>query len=387
MLYSSGRSINFVRKISKFCNLRCSYCYEFEELANRRRMGIEELRALFINIRDGMGDLRGNEITFIWHGGEPFLVPVEYYDQIGEVQCGVFGDSVRFNNMVQTNLTVLTQRHIEFLKERRFFRDGVGVSFDVVGDQRVDTRGRLKTQSVLANLQKLIDAGIPVGAIAVLARNTLPHIEGIYRFYDALGVPVQVLPFYKSASDGQIEQHSLSFEEIASSFKRLFDAWLSSSRATRLVPIDEYLGYALAVLAGRRADVYDPGRDEHSFLVDTDGTTYGTADTYDDRYAYGNLFKQELRELLASPARSQAAQEARARMGRCGTCPYFGYCPGTYAADATVERRRMLAQEGCPVRELIAHIVQRLEHERIDGTLIQRLRPAARRAPGPLVDA
>jgi uncharacterized protein len=240
---------------------------------------------------------------------------------------------------------------------------------------------------VLANLQKLIDAGVPVGAIAVLARNTLPHIEEIYRFYDALGVPVQVLPFYKSVSDAQIEQHSLSFDEISSSFKKLFDAWLTSPRATRLVPIDEYLGYALAALAGRQVNAYEPGRDEHSFLVDTDGTTYGTSDTYDEQYAYGNLFRQDFRELLASPARSLTAQEARARMGLCGTCPYFGYCPGTYAADATVERRRMLDEDGCPVRELIAHIVQRLKHERADDKLTQRLRPAIRHEPGLLVDA
>jgi uncharacterized protein len=98
----------------------------------------------------------------------------------------VIGDRAEVLNLLQTNLTVLTDRHIEFLRSKRFFSEGIGVSFDVYGNQRVDVLGRLRTETVIENIHRLREAGIMFGAITVLARNTLPHIESIFRFYDKL---------------------------------------------------------------------------------------------------------------------------------------------------------------------------------------------------------
>ncbi len=375
MLQRTSGAIMFVVKISKFCNLRCSYCYEFEELGQRRRMSLADLHAFFTNVRDAVGRYDRDRIQFVWHGGEPFLIPLDYYERIGEIQRDVFGDDVPYANLVQTNLTALTERHIDFLREKRFFRNGVGVSFDVYGDQRVDTRGRLKTETVLTNLQRLTDAGIPFGAIAVLARNTLSSIDAIYRFYDALGVPVQLLPFYKSASDAQVLEHALSFDEITTSLKNVFDAWLASEHATTVHPIEEFLAYALAAMNGGGQHTHRPERDEYVFLVDTDGATYGVADTYDAAHMYGNVFRQDFGELLAFSARTRVVQESRGRMARyCASCPYFGSCPGAFVAEATAEQRRMLASSGCPVREVISHVIRRVERTPLAEKLAQ-MRP------------
>jgi sulfatase maturation enzyme AslB (radical SAM superfamily) len=253
------------------------------ELGDRHRMSLAQLHAFFVNVRSAVRAYGRDHIHFVWHGGEPFLIPLEYYEQVGALQREVFGGDGTYSNLVQSNLTVLTERHVAFLREHRFFTHTIGVSFDVYGDQRLDTQGRLRTQTVLANLQRLRDEGISFGAITVLARNTLSHVEAIYRFYDSLGLSVRFLPFYKSASDAQVAQHSLNFHQITRSFK-------------------------------------------------------------------------------ASATRAQAVAEARERMTRyCTSCPYFGYCPGRFAAEATVEQRRMLATDGCPVRELVKHIIQRLQ--------------------------
>jgi uncharacterized protein len=358
----ANSAIDFVIKISKYCNLRCSYCYEFEELGQRRRMGLDELSAFFTNVRDTVVRSGRSRIHFVWHGGEPLLVPLEYYERIGNVQREVLGDSIEYANLLQTNLTVLTDRHIDFLQAQRFFNHALGVSFDVYGDQRVDTRGRLKTRTVLTNLQRLRDAQVRFGAIAVLARNTLPRIQEIYRFYDSLGIPLRILPFYKSATDAQVAEHSLSFREITGALKRVFDDWLLSERATSVTPVSDYLRYALAAIAAGPRMFHDPDADEHVFLVDTNGDTYGVADTYGEEQRYGNLFDQDLEQLLKSAPRSGVIEEARERMAaHCQACPYFGYCPGTFAAEATAEQRRMLRDEGCPVRDVIQHIIRRVE--------------------------
>jgi uncharacterized protein len=385
---AANSAIDFVIKISKFCNLRCTYCYEFTELGQRRRMQPAELRRFFVNVRDSVLRSGRSRIHFIWHGGEPLLIPIDYYEQIGEIQREVIGATIDYVNLLQTNLTVLTDRHIEFLQSKRFFNHAIGVSFDVYGDQRVDTRGKLRTDTVLANMQRLRDAGVRFGAICVLARNTLPRIGEIYRFYDSLGIPVRILPFYKSATDDQVGAHALSFHEITGSMKQIFDAWLVSESATNVTPLDEQMRYALAAISGQARGTYDAQTDEHVFLVDTNGDTYGVADTYSTDRRYGNLFDQDLDALLTSAARARVMDAARTRLQTyCSSCPYFGYCPGRYAAEATPEQRRLLAEDGCPVRDVVAHIIKRVAHTPTIANLLAARAKAAVARPEIAVDA
>src|SRR5262249_7114514 len=153
--------------------------------------------------------------------------PLEVYEAIGELQREIFADRIAYQNVVQTNLTVLTDKHIDHLRSNRFFK-GLGISFDVYGDQRVDIKGRQRQDTVLKNIERLMEAEVSFGAIPVLARNTLPHARAIYRFFDTLGIQFRFLPFYLSASDPQINVHALTFEEIVGTLNSIFDDWLVS---------------------------------------------------------------------------------------------------------------------------------------------------------------
>jgi uncharacterized protein len=380
MSLRANSAVDFVIKISKFCNLRCSYCYEFAELGERKRMQLDQLRAFFLNVRSAVLAHGRSKIHFVWHGGEPLLIPIDYYERIGELQREVLGSEIPYANIMQTNLTILTDRHIEFLRSQRFFNHAIGVSFDVYGDQRVDVKGRLQTEKVLANLQKLQDAGIAFGAICVLARNTLPRIREIYRFYDSLQIAVRFLPFYKSADDAQVAHHALSFDEITLAFKALFDDWLCSENATDIAPLSDYMRYALSFLGGRSQVPKQEPSEEHVFLVDTNGDTYGVADTYVESSLYGNLFSDDFGMLMEAPRRKQALARGRERTENyCAACPYFGHCPGSYVAEATAEQRRVLREFGCPVRDVIGHIVKRLEGTAAVQTLIRANPPVAER--------
>ena len=71
-------SPQFVFKISKYCNLRCDYCYEFPYLGDRARMSLAQVRSAFENIKRSISELSIKEVDFIWHGGEPFLIPLSF---------------------------------------------------------------------------------------------------------------------------------------------------------------------------------------------------------------------------------------------------------------------------------------------------------------------
>ena len=218
-------------------------------------MSLDQLRAMFQNIEGYVTANQYVQIEFVWHGGEPFLIPLDYYDEIAKLQKDIFSDRVKVSNGVQTNLTVLTDRHLAHLKGNHFF-SGLGVSIDPYGDQRVDKSGRQTTAIVLANMKRLLDAEIPFGAIVVVARNTTSHIGNICRFFDKLGINVCFLPFYLTSSDEiisnrQVESHAISFDELIMAFNVIIDEWFGSSNAAIWDPLDDYIDFALAYINGK----------------------------------------------------------------------------------------------------------------------------------------
>lgn len=60
----------FVMKISKYCNLRCNYCYEYNELGNKQRMSLDLISRIFENIARNADEFES--VSFIWHGGSRF---------------------------------------------------------------------------------------------------------------------------------------------------------------------------------------------------------------------------------------------------------------------------------------------------------------------------
>ena len=102
--------ITWVLKTSKFCNMRCSYCYEWNELSDRARMSAELLRRIFLAIRTNHDrrcaaappDVR-TVSRIVLHGGEPLILPLAYLQQLFATAEEVLGDR-------------LTKRHVDFLR-------------------------------------------------------------------------------------------------------------------------------------------------------------------------------------------------------------------------------------------------------------------------------
>ena len=78
-----------VLKLSKLCNLRCEYCYEYEELAMKDQIPLDRFD-VFIRGLAGFHQefYRDREsktpLTFVFHGGEPFLNKPDYLRSILE---------------------------------------------------------------------------------------------------------------------------------------------------------------------------------------------------------------------------------------------------------------------------------------------------------------
>lgn len=376
-----GRHFQVVVKSSKFCNLRCRYCYEFAELGSRERMGRPDLRRLYTHVRDYVRTVDARDgvdtaVTFIWHGGEPLMLePGYYWDTLADLD-DVFGD-VRHRSVVQTNLTVLDESRLALLRSGF---DAVGVSVDLFGGLRVNIAGRDSQDSVLANLDRLREEGIPHGCVTVLTAANLTRVDDIFHHYEATGTRFRVLPLFDGAFADQHTGFDVGNTEIITALCRLFDLWLASPNPVEIFPLNEYVDRAVRHITGAEPVYYDRRSWLDTILVNTDGETYAFGDPYGqpDR-SLGNLFTTPLTDMFAGPEFDRSALDAERRIAaNCLRCDLFGACTGSYIADGEVSQRDSVngTMRACVVeRAVITHIAGRL-----------RELPDLRWAPRPATD-
>lgn len=363
-LLDAALDVTIVLIVSTLCNLRCKYCYEYPDLADRHHMSLDELERVFSEVARHYAGSAPKHVRFAWQGGEPLLWAPEFYRAALQRQRAVFATSAhRVSNVLQTNLTVLDAPRVALLAE---CFDGVGVSHDVVGALRVDAGGRCRTSAVEANLDTLIRAGVPLGGISVLNAQNAAHVREIYDFWQARGLPFRLLPMHRGPL-ASLGEAGLDAEQVHRALAQCVDLWLSDpGRPKPVAPITEMIH---AVIRSHRSTAASGSGDRRDaaqiHIVNPRGFVGGVNDLLDLEHAYGNVFEQSLSLVLAGDRRARALAHANAEVGRtCTTCPYFRRaCDGHPVADGGKElwRRDANGSLVCLVQQkTLAHIERRL---------------------------
>ena len=356
------RLVQFVIKTSKKCNLRCQYCYEFAELHKSDAMTLEQIEAMYRHIESYYSQLQiPVTIHFIWHGGEPLLLPSRFYWQALDLQSKIFqGQQFRVINGVQTNLTVLNEEHLLLLKEGF---DKVGISVDIFGDLRVYENGRSSQLRVLENIDKLLQRGISFGCITVLNGANINRVEQIYQFYREMGLSARLLPLHKTSNTGQNNGIEIDPYSVLKAFQQIFELWLADEESVWITPV---VNMVQEVLSFYNPDIpvhfYDKREWEYINLVNITGDLYSYADAYNIDRSYGNLFNTPLRDLYASPQHNNSIAAAEQRLEQtCVNCKFFGACSGYPIAEDGYEYNEI--DENGAIRCIIHKgMLQYIEH-------------------------
>ena len=375
--------ITWVVKASKLCDLRCRYCYEWNELGDPARIALEDWRRLLGAVRSyhALTVRRLGapvESRIVWHGGEPLLLPSPYVRDVLALEHELFGqgslESGELTNVIQTNLHALSDEKIGLLKDGGF---AVGVSMDYAGGVRLSLSGRRTEERVAENIDRLRDAGINPGAITVLARHTRPHLGRIHDFFEAMGMSFRVLPLFPSPLNTPEASFALTASEMVEALNGLFVHWLDRGCRIPVDPLREYLKSALMRMTSLERDPWS--RRTHGdgvLIVNTDGDLFQVIDAYEKEKALGNVFRQPLEEILASRAYSASLDRSDAVFAEhCVPCSFRGPCNGAPVFESTLANPR-------GGRCAIAFEVQRfieghLREAGLDERELERLLPAA----------
>ena len=173
-----------VRPYGARCNIQCQYCYQNPERDIDGGHRPYDLNA----IKESLNQLNK---PFGLFGGEALLMPVDDLENLWAWGLNRFG-----SNQVQTNGTLINQRHIELFHK---YKVGVGISLDGPEDLN-DARWagssgttREATRKIHDNIRWLLDEGIRPSLIITLHRGNatkekLPRMYEWVREFDRLGI-------------------------------------------------------------------------------------------------------------------------------------------------------------------------------------------------------
>jgi uncharacterized protein len=178
-----------LKPVGPACNLNCTYCYYLEKknlypYAKGYRLK-DDLLENFIKEYIKSQDVP--VVSFVWQGGEPTMLGLEYFKKAFELQKK-YADGKRIENALQTNGTLLTDEFCEFLRENTFL---VGLSIDgpreLHDHYRVTVKGEPSWERVMGGVKLLKKHSVEFNTLSVVNNKTSEKPVEVYRFLKGIG--------------------------------------------------------------------------------------------------------------------------------------------------------------------------------------------------------
>lgn len=194
------------KPIGSICDIACDYCFYLEKRElypdeERFRMPDEVLTKY---IEQYVQAQPTPVVEFVWHGGEPTLMGLDFFRRVVELQKP-FRGSKQIRNSLQTNALRLTDEWCAFFKENDFF---IGVSLDgpreIHDRYRKDKLGRGTFDRVMQGVRLLQKHQVEFNVLACVGRETAHRPLEVYRFFKEAGIRyIQFTPIVEREPDAE----------------------------------------------------------------------------------------------------------------------------------------------------------------------------------------
>ena len=326
------------KPVGSSCNLRCHYCYYSPRDKAPARMSASTLEMF---IREYIEMQTTDSVLFTWHGGEPTLCGLDFYQEVVRLQRR-YADGRQVDNALQTNGTLLTPEWCRFLRDEGWL---VGLSLDgpehLHDAYRLDAEGRGTHAAVLRAAALLCQFDVEWNAMATVNQATASEPQAFYRFFKQIGcqylqfTPVverwrEDAPGRLAAPDepGTLAPYSVTPEAWGSFLCTLFDEWVSQDVGRVFVQLfDATLAGWMGVEPGVCTLARTCG---HAAVIEADGSVYACDHFVFPGYRLGRLSPSSpLLSLLTSERQRTFGQDKqRALTRQCRRCPWLFACHG-----------------------------------------------------------
>jgi len=318
--------VPIIKIVGDFCNLRCQYCfYNTRDQLTRNVMSSELIEKFLVEYLE----LFSGHLFFIWHGGEPLLAGLSFFERVLELQKKHAKKEQTIKNAIQTNATLVDDKWAEFFKAHDF---KVGVSLDGDKDShdhfRMNHGGGGSFDRVVRGIEVLRRHGIEPGVIQTLTHDNTANVREDFNFFaNILGAKRWgVNDFFDTDTINQaMLDQSITNEELIDFLKTYIDMWLTQDNGE--IQIREIENFMAGVLGKRASSCTFNGACTGYFCLEHDGKVY-PCDRLSNRseLLFGNLSSQSLLEILNGPPRLRYAEGVNTLHPDCSSCEWQKTC-------------------------------------------------------------
>lgn len=327
----SNLTINATMK----CNMRCSYCYVFSQETDNcslnEELSVDDIKLIleqYVRYQRSYGKQYVVDVT--WHGGEPLLKGLNFFEQILEVERNLYDKyHVLVRNRIQTNGTLINQKWAKFFSKNKI---SVGISID--GPEKIYSQHRYYSNKssafldMMNGIQVLQSHSIPFGVLSVITNETYNDYYIIYKFMKHLGVEfVDFIPSYLPCKLGE----GIKSKNWASFLINMYNCWIKDlsfnigyfsdiiRKMNCLLKYDDYHNYPLL------CELTDECG--HNLSITSDGDLYmceclvGMAD-----YKIGNVLNESMYDLLST--NGMILNKMNNLSQDCINCKFLSLCEG-----------------------------------------------------------
>ena len=397
------------KPVGAMCNLACQYCYYLDKSQlypeTARTLMDDHLLEQFI--RDYIAAQTSDSVLFTWHGGEPLLRPVSFYQRVIHLQQRHAGGR-HIENVIQTNGTRIDDRWATFFHDHHWL---VGVSID--GPRRFHDSFRKNRahrgsfDDVMRGIDCLNRHHVEWNAMSVVNHLIADHPLEWYHFFKKIGAryiqftPVVErirkdttteagrsvddihLPLAAVDEEGALAPYSVTPEQWGSFLYTLFDEWVRNDVAEYYIQIfDATLANWMGVAPGVCTMAETCG---HAAAIEWNGDLYSCDHFVFPEYRLGNIRQRSIYEMMNSQQQRAFGEAKRSSLPhQCKTCQWLfachGECPrNRFCRTADGERGLNYLCDG--YRKYFAHVApymdymrQRLLHEQAPAMIMEAIR-------------
>jgi uncharacterized protein len=341
---SNGEAPRYFHVLAKptgaICNLNCSYCFFLakEQLypGSRFRMTDEVLETYLLQLIESQP---GPDVTVSWQGGEPTLMGVDFFRRSIEIEKKYRKPGTRIQNTMQTNGTLLDDEWCAFFRENKFL---IGLSLDGPREMhdayRVDKGGQPTFDKVVRAARLMQKTAVDFNILTTVHAANGDHPLEVYRFLrDDIGTEfIQLIPIVERINHlgqtgfqqgNRVTDRSVKAEQWGRFLIGIFEEWVRRDVGRVFV---QMFDAALASWAGAPAAMCIFAETcGNALALEHNGDLYSCDHFVEPEYRLGNILKDPLSHLVASPEQRKFGNDKRDELPRyCRECEVYFACHG-----------------------------------------------------------
>jgi len=334
------------------CNMDCTYCFylEKEKLYPKKNDFRMQPDVLETFIRQKIDGQEIPQVNFVWQGGEPTLLGIDYFEEVVALQKK-YANGKEISNGFQTNGILLDDKWCDFFKENNFL---IGLSIDgpdvLHNHFRVNKGGRPTFSKVMHGMELLKKHQVDFNTLTVVQSNNGNYPVEVYRFLKEYGSGfMQFIPIVERVinmednetlnlvnpdeKDGVVTKWSVQAEQYGDFLIGIIDEWIKEDVGSIFVQIFDV---ALEAWYGMQQSLCVFGEKcGLALAVEHNGDLYSC-----DHYVYpqnklGNIMDQPLLAMV------QSHQQIKFGSDKLDTLPnYCLQCEVRFACNGECPKHR-----------------------------------------------